>query len=60
MEQNKEKRVEKGKVFLEHIWRALASRIVKLAGEHYKWNEEEWREAIDLYCRPGDYKVVIK
>jgi len=52
-------RVQKGKAFAELLWWSLAKRIVKLAGEHYKWDEEQWREASEIFLRPNDYKVVV-
>ena len=53
-------RVEKGKRFVELIWWSLAKRIVRIAGEHYQWTEEEWKEAMEQFLRPGDYKVLVK
>ena len=55
-----EQRMQKGKRFLEHIWWMLAKRIVRIAGDHYEWTEEEWLSAMDLFLRPGDYTVVTK
>ena len=51
---------EKGKRFLEHIWWSLAKRIVRIAGEEYNWKEEEWKTAMELFLRPGDYYITIK
>ncbi len=53
-------RIQKGKAFIEHYWRSLASRIVKIAGEHYKWDDDQWRDAMELFLRPGDYIVKVK
>jgi hypothetical protein len=53
-------RVEKGKRFVELIWWSLAKRIVRIAGDHYQWTEEEWKEAMEQFLRPGDYKVLVK
>ena len=53
-------RTEKGKRFIELIWWSLAKRIVRVAGEHYEWSEEEWKSALEVFLRPGDYTVVVK
>ena len=53
-------RVEKGKKLVEFLWYRLAKKIVKLAGETYKWDEEKWEEASRIYLRPSDYKVIVK
>ena len=53
-------RVVKGKTLVEMLWWSLAKKIVKLAGEHYKWNEETWKEASEIFLRPNDYKVVVR
>ena len=52
-------RIEKGKVFAELLWWSLAKRILSLAGDHYGWNDEQWREASALFLRPNDYKVKV-
>ncbi len=52
-------RVTKGKKLVELIWWTLAKKIVKTAGEHYKWDDEAWRDATELFLRPNDYKVVV-
>jgi len=52
-------RVSKGVKFAEHIWWQLAKRIVLLAGEHYKWDEEQWRTAQEVFLRSNDYFVII-
>ena len=52
-------RIQKGQAFAELLWWSLAKRIVKLAGEHYKWDDEQWREASEIFLRPNDYKVVV-
>ena len=51
--------VEKGREFAERFWFSLAKRILKIAGEHYKWDEAEWEENINLFLRPNDYVVNI-
>jgi hypothetical protein len=53
-------RIQKGKKLAEDIWWNLAKRIVKLAGEHYKWTEEEWRDMMELFLRSGDYGVKVE
>ena len=52
-------RVEKGRQFAERIWFSLAKRILMIAGEHYKWTEEQWEENINLFLRPNDYKCLV-
>ena len=51
--------VEKGREFAERFWFSLAKRILKIAGEHYKWDEQAWEENINLFLRPCDYRVDI-
>ncbi len=55
-----EERITKGVTLAEQVWWSLAKKIVFLAGTHYKWDEEQWREANDKFLRPNDYKVIIK
>jgi hypothetical protein len=50
--------VKKGIVLVEQLWWSLAKRIVFLAGNLYKWDEEQWREANEKFLRPNDYKVI--
>ncbi len=52
-------RVLKGRQLAEHVWWQLAKRILKIAGEHYKWTEDEWKEMNDFFLRPNDYKVIV-
>ena len=52
-------KVEKGREFAERIWFSLAKRILKLAGDLYKWDDDTWEENINLFLRPNDYKVII-
>ena len=49
--------MKKGIEFTEQIWWSLAKRIVFLAGNLYKWDDERWREANELFLRPNDYTV---
>ena len=58
-EQPQDPRIKKGIQIAEQMWWTLAKRIVKIAGEHYNWTEEEWREAAELFLRPNDYFVVV-
>ena len=51
--------VKKGIALVEQVWWSLAKRIVFLAGNLYKWDEEQWRTANEKFLRPNDYKVVI-
>lgn len=60
MDQPKDERIEKGKKLVEFLWFKLAKRIVKLAGETYGWNEEQWDDARRQYLRPSDYTVIVK
>jgi hypothetical protein len=52
-------RVLKGKQLAELLWWSLAKRIVCLAGEEYKWTDEEWDEAGRIFLRANDYFVVV-
>jgi len=49
--------MKKGIQFTEQMWWSLAKRIVFLAGNLYKWNDEQWRDANEIFLRPNDYKV---
>ena len=51
--------VKKGIVLAEQVWWSLAKRIVFLAGNLYKWDEEQWQEANEKFLKPSHYKVVI-
>jgi hypothetical protein len=53
-------RIEKGRKLAEFVWFKLARRIVLLAGQHYKWSEEQWQDAQNTFLRPNDYKVIVK
>lgn len=53
-------RIQRGKKFAEQLWWSLAKRIVRMAGELYKWDDKEWQEFQDLFLRPNDYSVVLK
>ena len=53
------KSLEKGILFAERVWFSLARRIVQIAGEHYKWTDEEWTEISNLFLRPNDYTVQV-
>ena len=53
-------RVERGLQFIEKLWWQLAKRIMLMAGELYKWDNEQWKEMQELFLRPNDYKVVLK
>lgn len=52
-------RVHRGLRFIEQLWWQLAKKVVKLAGELYEWDEEQWKEMQELFLRPNDYKVVL-
>uniref|UniRef100_A0A6C0DP86 Uncharacterized protein n=1 Tax=viral metagenome TaxID=1070528 RepID=A0A6C0DP86_9ZZZZ len=52
--------VQSGMQFAEQVWWTLAKRIVKLAGETYGWDEEQWRTANELFLRPNDYKIILQ
>jgi len=52
--------VEKGIVLAEQVWWSLAKRIVFLAGNLYKWDETQWRDANDFFLRSKDYRVFVK
>ena len=53
-------RIQLGTQFAGHIWWSFAKRIVLLAGNLYKWDEDEWRIANDKFLRPNDYKVIME
>lgn len=53
-------RIAKGKKLVEHLWWSLAKKIVLLAGNHYKWDDEQWKTAQELFLRPNDYKVIVE
>ena len=55
-----EERISRGVTLAEQVWWSLAKKIVFLAGNHYKWDEEQWREANEKFLRQNDYKVFIK
>jgi hypothetical protein len=55
-----EQRIQEGLAFAEHIWWTLAKSIVKKAGELYKWNDEQWATAQELFLRNNDYKVILR
>jgi hypothetical protein len=52
-------RVERGRKLAEHMWWTLAKRILQIAGQHYKWNDDEWKAMSDFFLRPNDYKVIV-
>ena len=37
-------RVHRGLQFVEQLWWQLAKKVVRLAGELYEWDEEQWKE----------------
>ena len=59
MEDNLDIRAEKGRDFAERLWFSLAKRILAIAGEQYKWTDEQWEENINLFLRPNDYRVEV-
>ena len=48
----------RGKQLVEQLWWSLAKRIVRIAGDMYKWDDDQWRQATELFLRPNDYKVI--
>jgi len=56
MDEN-EQRIADGIQFAELLWWTLAKRIVGIAGDLYKWNDEEWEKAQELFLRSNDYQV---
>ena len=52
-------RVAKGAAFAEMLWWSLAKRIVKIAGEHSGWTDEQWTAATELFLRPNDYTIKV-
>ncbi len=56
MEHNE--RVEKGRKFAELVWWRLAKRIFQVAGEYYKWDDDEWKRMSEYFLRPNDYKII--
>ncbi len=59
-EDSLEQRTERGQRLVEQLWWSLAKRIVQLAGTHYKWDDDQWRAATELFLRPNDYSVLVK
>jgi hypothetical protein len=51
-------RVLRGKQLIEQLWWTLAKRILRTAGDLYKWDDDQWRQATELFLRPNDYKVI--
>lgn len=51
-------RILRGNQLVEQLWWSLAKRIVRIAGELYKWDDEKWRQATEIFLRPNDYKVI--
>ena len=51
-------RVEKGKELAEMIWWSLAKRIVRIANDHYKWDDYQLSEVTDIFLKPSDYTIV--
>ena len=58
MDPQQDPRVLRGKQLVEQLWWTLAKRIVRMAGDLYKWDDEQWRQATELFLRPNDYKVI--
>lgn len=56
---NMDERMTKGIELAEQVWWSLAKRIVFLAGNLYKWDDDAWRIANEKFLRPNDYKVVV-
>jgi hypothetical protein len=54
-----DERVKRGVEIAEQIWWRVAKKIIQVAGEKYKWTDEEWRDAAEKFLRPNDYKVII-
>jgi len=54
------KRLQEGAAFAELIWWTLAKSIVKMAGELYEWDTDQWTTANELFLRPNDYKVILR
>jgi hypothetical protein len=53
-------RMKDGTAFAEHIWWTLAKSIVKLAGELYEWDTDQWNTVNEMFLRPNDYKVILR
>jgi hypothetical protein len=51
--------VTQGKEIAELLWWSLAKRIMGLAGNLYKWDDERWRDMSEIFLRPNDYKVEV-
>lgn len=50
-------RIKKGKYLAELMWWSLAKRIVRIASEHYKWDDDHLRDISEIFLRPNDYSV---
>lgn len=51
-------RVAKGAKLAEMLWWSIAKRILKIAGDTYGWNDQQWQTAQELFLRSGDYRVI--
>lgn len=51
--------IQRGKKLAEQLWWSLAKRILRIAGEIYGWDENQWRDAQELFLRPNDYSVIV-
>jgi len=60
MDEESDPRIQKGARIAELIWWSLAKRIVLIASEHYKWDDEHLREISEIFLRPNDYTVKCK
>jgi hypothetical protein len=58
-DEQEDARVKKGIYLAELIWWSLAKRIVRIASEHYKWDDDHLRQISDIFLRPNDYKVNV-
>jgi hypothetical protein len=54
-----EQRIADGIQCAEFIWWSLAKRIMGIAGNLYKWDDERWRDMSEIFLRPNDYKVEL-
>jgi hypothetical protein len=58
-DEQEDARVKKGIYLAELMWWSLAKRIVRIASEHYKWDDDHLRQISDIFLRPNDYKVNV-
>ncbi len=54
-----DERVERGRQFAELMWWRLAKRIFQIAGDYYKWDDDQRKSMAEFFLRPNDYKIIV-